>query len=470
MLPASNWLESELQQAILEILERWDEPGQLPASLQQLHLIQRVLQHGKTDSDIAHQLLAHAMQHLVQTHPEDVSLLQRRYQKSETVADLARATHVAESSLYRKLNSARQRLAQVIRRLELQARSERATELLQRLEAISQTPLVGIDEHLQQLVEMMSIPSPPWILAIEALGGTGKTALADALARSLIELGRVYDLAWIIAKQNIFNAGGALDVSEVPAFHGDTLIDALCLHVLGPQAATLAQRERLSLLTQRLKQHPHLIFLDNLENDADVRSVLPILRRLINPSRFVLTTRRSLYDEADIFHYNLPELSEPNALKLIRNEATIRNLPEAVQASDADLRPIFATVGGNPLALRLVVGQLHIHALEAILDDLQSAHSNMAATLYTHIYRRAWDHLSELERKTLLMMPMVDETGGTLEMLTAISRLQVGDLQQALSRLVTYNLVESRGGLHQRRYTIHSLTRSFLHRQVARWE
>jgi hypothetical protein len=36
--------------------------------------------------------------------------------------------------------------------------------------------------------------------------------------------------------------------------------------------------------------------------------------------------------------------------------------------------------------------------------------------------------------------------------------------------LVLLNLVDARGGLHERRYTIHSLTRTFLQEQVAKWK
>jgi DNA-binding MarR family transcriptional regulator len=40
----------------------------------------------------------------------------------------------------------------------------------------------------------------------------------------------------------------------------------------------------------------------------------------------------------------------------------------------------------------------------------------------------------------------------------------------ALDMLVKLNLVDVRGDLYQRRYTIHNLTRTFLHEQVLRWQ
>ena len=54
-------------------------------------------------------------------------------------------------------------------------------------------------------------------------------------------------------------------------------------------------------------------------------------------------------------------------------------------------------------------------------------------------------------------------------MLQAMCELPTAELRTALETLVSFNLVEVRGDLHERRYTIHSLTRAFLHEQVLRW-
>jgi hypothetical protein len=208
---------------------------------------------------------------------------------------------------------------------------------------------------------------------------------------------------------------------------------------------------------------------DNLETAADVTGLLPVLRMLATPTRFLLTSRRSMYSEADLYHYRVPELSEPDALSLVRKEASQRNLPDLASASDDELRPIVATVGGNPLALRLVVGQSHVHPLPAVLDDLTAARGPTVENLYTYLYRIAWDSLDEPARRALLAMPLTTSRGARLDYLAEISGLDAGDLRGVLARLVELNLVDSRGNLHERRYAIHALTRSFLVEQVLKW-
>ena len=171
-----------------------------------------------------------------------------------------------------------------------------------------------------------------------------------------------------------------------------------------------------------------------------METLLPTLRQLANPTKFVLTTRQSLYAEADVHHFAVPELSAEHALQLVRQEARLRNLPNIAAADNAELRPIVKIVGGNPLALRLLVGQLHAHTLESVLDDLRAARSQTADNLYTYLYRRAWDSLDEISRRALLVMPTTLPCGGTLAQLRKYSKLDEGQLHDALTELVRLNL------------------------------
>jgi hypothetical protein len=212
-----------------------------------------------------------------------------------------------------------------------------------------------------------------------------------------------------------------------------------------------------------------MVVVDNLETAADIQNLLPVLHQLANPARFVLTTRHSLYGES-VFHLAVPELAEADALRLVRQEAAQRNLSQLSAADDAQLRPIFLTVGGNALALRLVIGQAHVRSLPGILEDLAAARGAPVEQLYSYVYQAAWQRLDEPCRRALLAMPLIPPQGGSLEQIALISQLEPGALGDALGELVTLNLVDSRAPLlSRRRYSIHALTRTFLLEQVARW-
>lgn len=234
--------------------------------------------------------------------------------------------------------------------------------------------------------------------------------------------------------------------------------------------AQLSGKQAFNALKKHLKERAHLIVIDNLETLTDIESLLPTLARLANPTKFLLTSRQALYGEPDVYHFTVPGLSQTDALQLIRQEALKRNLLYLIEADNEALVPIYETVGGNPLALRLIVGQSSMQPLDIILSDLTLARGETVENLYTYIYRRAWDNLDEVTRQAFLYMPLVSEFGADFHYLEATTGLAPSDLRRALNLLVILRLVDFRGQLGKRVYTIHNLTRTFLQEQVIKWQ
>jgi hypothetical protein len=277
-------------------------------------------------------------------------------------------------------------------------------------------------------------------------------------------------MAWVTARRRQINVGGALHDFHQPALPAEELVIELADQLLQPEERRDLPASALKAKVRRqLKQSPHLVVIDNLETDADIDALRDLLQGLSNPSRFLITSRRSLYDQIGFFPFRLPELSREDSLSLLRHEARLRNLPALSAAPDTQLDAVYQTVGGNPLALRLVAGLTYVHSLEHVLVDLTAARGQAIEQLYTHIYRNAWERLNEDERDLLLVMPLINENGAEIDLIADIAEQPTPQLRPILERLVMLNLVESRGDLNRRCYTIHSLTRTFLHEQVLRW-
>ncbi len=420
------------------------------------------------------ELLVQAFNILARENSDYYKVLELRFIQEEPGHRIANMMHVVEGTVWRQQRAAIARLTTILQEQEQAARANRQARFAMRLEAPTNTHLLGIERHIAALAAQINQPGAPHLIAIEGIGGIGKTALADTLARHLLGGHQWQDFAWVTARQQVFNGGGAIKPVAKPALTTDALIDALVKQLLSEEigSSLLSMDQKRAMLQQRLRAQPHLIVIDNLETLLDIESLMGLLRDLVNPTKFLLTSRISRFHETDIFHFALPELMEGDALALVRQEAQIRNLPDLLAASDAELHAIYATVGGNPLALRLVVGQTYVHPLDRVLANLHAAQGYRVEQLYRYIYWQAWETLDLTTQKTMLLMPLITEEGGGLDYLTQMAApagLSAAAVSDALERLVALSLVDSRGGLHERRYTIHALTRTFLQEQVLKW-
>ena len=224
----------------------------------------------------------------------------------------------------------------------------------------------------------------------------------------------------------------------------------------------------MNLLRQVLRRRPHLVVIDNLETIVDLEALLPVLRTLVNPSKFVLTSRKRLMGKRT-FTCTRAGTGRGRVAGTGAPGRAQHNVAGLAAASDAELRPLYAAVGGNPLALLLVVGQLHLQRSPhcagrpagcARCADRESLHLYLPAGVGQPGRAAAAGALGDVAGKRAWGQPGVC---GRHRRTAAAGR------RHALQQLITLNLVYPVGDVHGRRYGIHSLTRSFLHEQVARW-
>jgi hypothetical protein len=461
-----------LAPSVAEALRHWHAADSRGGLLDGLLLYQQALAGADGNPRAAtNALLRQALAHLRRRNSLAADLLHLRYQDEWPIDRVAFNMNFAESTVYRHQHEAVQELAEVLAVLEADAMRARLEHVETRLDSPATLPFVGLHAQVEMLADLIARVDAPWLLSVEGIGGIGKTALAVALFRHLGHGLHFHDFAWVSAQPSLLDAGGAIRAKARPALSQEALVTGLLEQLAPQEAAGLLGRPEaaLDLLRTVLRRKPHLLVVDNLETVVDLEALLPALRTLVDPSKVVLTSRKRLVGERDSYLYPVPELPEAHALALVRAAGAHHNVAGLASADDAELRPIYAAVGGNPLALLLVAGQLHLHDLPTVLADLQEARGAPVENLYTFIYRRAWDNLDELQRRVLLAMSLVNTHGDNLAFVAATAELPLAAVHDALQQLMLLNLVFASGDLRARRYGIHSLTRSFLHEQVARW-
>ncbi|MCB0132937.1 MAG: AAA family ATPase [Caldilineaceae bacterium] len=463
----------KLNQSLHQLLRHWNRPR--PA-LGVLPRLQWSIQHDLVDAQgpipTARHLIEQALERLNAVTPNEAALLRRRFIDDASVIDTADHFNIVEGTVYKWQRQALENLADVVRNMEEECRLQRQSRWLAHLETPTYSRLFGVEHQMNALASLLSNDDAPWLIAVEGMGGLGKTALVDAVMRQQQKEIRWCDAAWVTARQSVINLGGGIAKLDGPALTVTGLVESLLQQLLG-QIPYLHQGNLAAATAQlrdRLKRHPHLIVVDNLETVNDVAALIATLRELANPTKFVLTSRHNPYMAGDLHHFAITALSQQDALALLRYEAHQRNLPEVAAATDEELAPIIECVGGNPLALRLVVGQMHVHSLATILDDLTAVRSATAENLYTYLYRQAWESLDDNARTVLLAMPLGSEAGVDSAFLAGITDLPGDALHAALEQLVAQNLVNGSGTWQARLYRIHSLTRTFLHESVLHWQ
>ena len=425
------------EKQVLDVLEAWNK-GSLAktAFARSLHIRQNLTRFNQDAAAALREQINDSLQRLSEEQRRAVTQL---FQKGIVVHKVAQAMQISESTVYRNRNTAIRSLAQEWTRIEEAAYRRYRSQIEERAQA-DIGHLFGVAHNLKLLRDALLAPSEPWVVGIDGIGGIGKTSLALAAILDHDILVRFDHILWVSARQSEWHSIRGIVDNARPALTYETLVSRILEQLLGPQAAaSIAPREQAEQVRFLLHEKPILLVVDNLETAADQQALLPNLVTLACPTKILLTSRHSLRETAG------------KEAKGIINEVT----------------------GGNPLATKLVAGQLSTFPLERVLADLRQARGEKTDNLYRFIYRQAWEQLNEDARNVLTLMPLIAEEGGGLPQIEAVSQLPVARVTDALQQLVRFSLVNVRiasGPRAGNRYNIHRLTESFLLEEVVAWQ
>lgn len=411
--------------------------------------------------DITDRLLTECLDILVQKDETSAVILQERFIEKETIISVAYKLNMSQDQLNRRQREAINKLTEIIQHQERGLREEKAAYFESRLQVQSATELFGFDKYLMDLIEQVSSPTSPWVISLVGIGGIGKTSLADAVVRNI--LGRFYfeEVLWLRAESFLPETRKRVEDVDVRVFFD--ILTGLILSADVPVA------ERDSSLRWKIKSKPHLIVIDNLESEVDASKLIRAIIDLSNPSKFILTSRRRPPPKLGVFMYPLSELPLEDSRKLMVDYAEKIGLDEYISDVSRNAEGIYSITGGNPLALKLVIGLVDAMPLSIILQDLISSRPGDVESMYRHIYWKSWQALGIKPKVLLQAMPLVAQEGGTLENMRNFSGLDEAEFHHAVYELYNRSLLERRGSLEERRYGIHKLTETFLNTEIINW-
>ncbi len=471
-MPYQSADDPQLLADLRAALQRWTRAtlGNVPLAARLTAIERRLAADPRLSrADALRGVIRAALDHLRTGGQADhADLLERRYIREQGVYRLCEDYHLSERSLYYRLEKAVIALAHAlwtVQQQDLTGFGKSVRPLSTHLPPPGYTRLFGVEGVLALLLARLEAPDDHWLISLEGMGGLGKTALAREAAGRLAETDRFAGIAWETARREFYTWHG-LEHSDRPALTFEQLLDAIADQLGGSDAGLLPLPAKQEHVRALLRTRPCLVVVDNLEPAMDCEALPAQLWELANPSKFLLTSRHRVSPCPGLSALPLDELAEPDALALLHYEGRQRGLPEVAQADEEALRPILAVTGGNPLALKLVVGQLVSLPLSRVLADLKTVQPGIDP-FYQYLYRRSWDLLSAPARHLLLHMALLPASGGEWEDLSALTGLSDAELASAITELIACSLLQA-GGL-EKTYTIHPLTHHFISNQAAQW-
>ncbi|MDM8520197.1 ATP-binding protein [Anaerolineales bacterium HSG6] len=346
-------------------------------------------------------------------------------------------------------------------------------DLLAMLEQKTMTPnkthshFTGRDKELQAVQNQLN--SRP-LVAIIGLGGMGKTTLALELIEVLRDKNRYQAEVWTSAKYTQFSGEGIQsDSPSATAESLDQLVGEIIRQAV-PTARTETPAQKRETARRWLADHPTLIILDNFETvkEAVAVAMLQGLRQILGQGQVLITSRHRVKYEL-VSQIELHSLNEANSLKFLRHEARNRHVAAVEQANLAELTKIYHACGGQPLAMRLVVGQLSRLSLRRVLGYLaQPRPDSETYSLYRFIYQFSWDMLTHSAQHLLVAMGAQENNvalfADDLEIITA-EHVTPESFDRAIDQLIHLSLVEVTGGL-EKQYQLHPLTYQFIKSEI----
>ena len=411
------------------------------------------------------QVLLEAINRLKEHNSKSAQILGMRFFDDDTVLMTGNKLKLTEDVVKKEQQKAIKLLAQILLTQEQQAREQRIQTIETNLDPPSYTTLFGIEDAGTILVDKLLADTSPWILAITGIGGIGKSTLADATARKVIRHFHYEDVIWLHTASLTNKQNEAYSQNPLNALIHQ-LIEHLCPHLL---LDNTSPKQQYAQIRRILNAAPYLIIIDNLETEAELNALFPHLNDLTNPTRFLLTSRTLVTHHVGVFGLSLTELSLDDATALVRHHARDINLLDLADITSDEAKPIYQVTGGNPLALKLIIGLATAKALPLILQDLVDVQSDQIEKLYRRIYWQTWNTLDKNAQALLEMMPMSGVEGMGTKQLRATSEMKERVLWDAVTELTNRSLLEVRGTVWERRYGIHRLTETFLQTEIIHW-
>ncbi|CAN0880384.1 Disease resistance protein L6 [Linum grandiflorum] len=224
--------------------------------------------------------------------------------------------------------------------------------------------LVGIDEHIEQVVNRLDLGSQGVkVVGIHGIGGIGKTTLAAAAYNKITGC---FDRCSFLEniRETQHQSDGVL-VLQRKIISNILRMDSV--------EKIVDINEGLKIISERVSQFKILVVLDDVDDKFQFKEVLGNINKFVSGSRFIITSRnikilRSLSKDPHNL-YEVQVMDKDRSLKLFCKHAFKQDFP--LLGFEALSEDIVSTTGGLPLTLKVVGSLLFLEEKDIWKDKLE---------------------------------------------------------------------------------------------------
>ena len=379
------------------------------------------------------------------------SFLYYRYVKIDfdwQVQQIEAELGMSERNLRRRMQHGIRRLAETISRRETEARRRNQRLWLEMKLPPAASVLVGAEDEVGQIGDLLNGDGRTAGVMAIGPGGIGKTAICREAALRVLKAGSFSNVIWLC-------------LDEPTPYQ--MLIALIALDFNFQQ---VGEQELVSLeaaLRLPLERTPTLVVIDDADLLLDPADSIPRLARLIAPGRLLLTGRKQPPAEVPLQMVQIKPLNHAAFSQLIKRVARDRRA-RAAAITPETLDVLYATLGGNPLAGRLVASQLGVLPLNRIIANLSTLQTAEGSSLFDRIFGAVWETLDDDARRTAMAIILLPPDGAYWHDILAMADLSSERLDRSLHQLRSCSLLEV--DPESSCYMMHGLTRLFVEEQA----
>lgn len=328
--------------------------------------------------------------------------------------------------------------------------------------------LIGRFEELDCAMGALRDPKSKPMIAIEGLGGIGKTALSLELMERCRQERLFEHIVWSSAKPEYFTGEVAIKTG-ISAYNLDTLLSDIGRQCERLDISQMPVGQKQAAVKYLLEKKRVLIVIDNLETVPESDRLVRAIFQILGQSKLLITSRHHVKHER-VFTMRLSGFPQDEGVTFLREESEQRGVEAIVRASRVDLVKIHQATGGAPLAMKLVVGQMYRQPMDIVLVILQRASfTGQDYPFYRFVYRHSWEMLDMNGRMVLVDMSVFPPlTGGAVGDVQVVSQVESSTFWPAMDQLVVMSLVDKIGIAGQERFALHPLTQYFIKSDITR--